>query len=376
MLIPDGNCQLSVNVLRCLALVPGLKVHVLACHPDSEVRFCRHRASFHLHPKPADDAEYLKAIAETAKRVQADVVFPVSHVGMDLAARHATALRRIARLMPVPDLNSFDTADDKWELAKLMQQEGIPAPHTVYWTRDAHFDRALDRMRFPVLIKPTRSSHGTRIQSFRDRAALDRFLADNRADTRPYIFQNHVPGYDIDCSVLCKDGRILAHTVQKALIEHPSPFRIPLALEFVRHDAVLAVVSRLMRSLNFTGVAHVDLRVDATDGSVQVIEVNPRYWASLPGSVAAGVNFPQLALQAALCRPLPPFEYRPCRYMDALGMLKKWVLRVSGGNVPAFRISEIGWESVLSDPLPFLCMSGKKLWKPFVSRQSLMDQKG
>ncbi len=368
VLILDGNCQLSVMVLRSLAGIPNLKVHVLASYPETEVRFCRHRASFRLHAEPANDADYLKAIAETAQEVKADVLLPVSAVGIGFAAKHASDLKKIARLTTVPDLETFDTADDKWELARLMQQEGIPAPHTVLCTRDAAFMRALDSMDFPVLIKPTRSSHGTRIQSFRDRASLTRFLTDNHDDERPYIVQSRIPGYDIDCSVLCKDGRILAHTIQKALIENPVPFRTPLALEFVQHEAVLSVVRRLMRALNFNGVAHVDLRVDTSDDSVKVIEINPRYWASLPGSVAAGVNFPELALNLALDKSLPDFAYRPRRYMDALGLLKKWAHRASGVRVPAFRFSEIGWDSLFSDPLPSLWMSWKKIWKPFVRR--------
>ncbi len=364
VLIIDGNCQLSVVVLRSLARIPGLKVHILSSHPETSVRFCRHRASFHLHAGEDDDAAYFKAIAETAKRVKADVLFPVSGVGIGFTAKHKQALQKIARLAPVPSLDSFDTADDKWQLAQLMQREKIPAPHTLFWTRDDAFERELDRMRFPVLIKPTRCNHGTRIRGFEDRAALSRFLTDNRDDARPYIIQSRVPGYDIDCSVFCRDGRIVAHTVQKALIENPVPFRTPLALEFVHHDEVLHVVRRLMRALNFNGVAHVDLRVDSRDGRVKVIEINPRYWASLPGSLAAGVNFPKLALHAALGQPLPAFEYRPRRYMDAMGLLKKWTHRLPGGSPPAFKISEIGWEPLLSDPLPVLWMSLKKLWKP------------
>lgn len=363
VLIIDGNDWLSVCVLRCLARIPNVKVHVLASHSETEARFCRHRASFRLHAESVDDEEYLKIISETTKIVKADVLFPVSRIGIGFAAKHTRALKQLARLMPVPDLQVFDTADDKWELSQFMLKEGIPAPHTLLWTRDAFFERALDSMRFPVLIKPTRSGNGDRIRAFKDRGSLKRFMETLREDTRPYIIQSRVSGYDIGCSVFCKNERILAHTIQKDIVENPTTFRPSLAYEFVRNEKVLAVVSQLIRGLNFNGVAHVDLRVDETDGEVKVIEVNPRYWSSLTGSLIAGVNFPQLALYAALEKPLPKYEYRLCRHMEAQGMLKKWVYGVSDGKRPSFRPSEIDWESVFFDPLPLLWMSWKILKK-------------
>jgi D-aspartate ligase len=370
ILIIDGDCQLSMNVLRCLASVPGLKVHVLTSEPNSKARFSRHCASSHLHDSVGDDKKYIETIAKVAKRVKADVLLPVAKPGILFAIRNASALVQIAPLPPLPNQNSFDVADDKWKLAKLMQEKRIPAPKTIFYSRDVDFEQKLDSLTFPVLIKPPRSSYGTRIQMFEDRESLEGFLRSNREDTRPYILQNEVKGYDIDCSVLCKDGRILAHTIQKCIVPNPVPFRASLAIEFVQSEEVLQVATRLIRALNFNGVAHIDLMVDARDGSVQVIEVNPRYWLSLPGSQSAGVNFPQLACLSALGSPFPKIEYKPRRYIDLPGILKKWLYRPPAPGVAPFRFSEIDCGYCFTDPWPLVPLFWKKLWKSQLRSQA------
>ena len=139
ILIIDGDCQLSVNVLRCLAPISDLKVHVLSSVRESNARFSRHCASFHHHDSVGDDGKYLQTITKVAKRVKADVLLPVGIPGTLFAVRNASTLSQIAALPPLPSLYSFEISNDKWELAKLMQEKQIPAPQTILLSQDANF---------------------------------------------------------------------------------------------------------------------------------------------------------------------------------------------------------------------------------------------
>ena len=144
ILIIAGDCLLSVNVLRCLAPIPDLKVHVLSSVPDSKTRFSRPCASFHLDHSAGDDRKYLQTIAEVAKRVKAHVLFPVGKPGIFFAIKNASSLSQIAHLPPLPVLDSFKISNDKWELAKLMREKRIPAPQTILLSRDANFKQKLE----------------------------------------------------------------------------------------------------------------------------------------------------------------------------------------------------------------------------------------
>jgi len=76
-----------------------------------------------------------------------------------------------------------------------------------------------------------------------------------------------------------------------------SKYRAAVGIEFVYDERVVQVVERLMRLLNWSGVAHIDLRFDQDEDEIKVIEINGRYWGSLLGSLNAGINFPALAVQ-------------------------------------------------------------------------------
>lgn len=364
ILIPDGESHLSLSVARCLTHVPGVKVHVLSHDAWPHVRFSRHRASFTCRDRASGNDPYLEEIARTAKRVNAGILLPVSESGIRLAAARRRDLETVTAVTSLPPLDAFDTAVDKWRFAEYMQTHGIPTPRTILVQASAR----LDELVFPALLKPTHGTNGSYIRQFDDRASLARFLEAERKEARVYIIQNLVRGYDIDCSVLCRDGEILAYTIQKGIILNSQRFRPPLAIEFLQHDEVLQVTSKLISALRWSGVAHLDLMVDEADGRVKVIELNARYWGSLLGSLAAGVNFPYLACLEGFGRSLPQAGYRHIRYIEPNVALRALACRSLARGVGNFRFSETGWRYLLADPLPVVADKCRGLWGSLKTR--------
>jgi predicted ATP-grasp superfamily ATP-dependent carboligase len=67
----------------------------------------------------------------------------------------------------------------------------------------------------------------------------------------------------------------------------------------IRNDDVAAAGLRLLSHLDWHGPAMVEFRRDERDGTLQLLEVNPRFWGSLALPVHAGVDFPWLYYQLA-----------------------------------------------------------------------------
>jgi protein-tyrosine-phosphatase len=68
--------------------------------------------------------------------------------------------------------------------------------------------------------------------------------------------------------------------------------------------------TRLLRALEWDGVAMVEFRHDAVTGETALMEVNGRFWGSLPLNEAAGVDFPVYAWQLSQgIAPAPPSSY-------------------------------------------------------------------
>jgi hypothetical protein len=160
-----------------------------------------------------------------------------------------------------------------------------------------------------------------------------------------------VPGYDIGLSVLCRDGEILAYTIQRGLVaERHGSLR---ALEIIKHDAVLQIGQELVSALGWSGVAHIDLRHDSRTNEPTIIELNARYWGSLLGSLVAGVNFPYLACLAAQGIAFPVPDYNLTKFAYTMIALKEGVRWLFGKNtLKGFSFRETGLRFFLSDPLP------------------------
>jgi protein-tyrosine-phosphatase len=68
----------------------------------------------------------------------------------------------------------------------------------------------------------------------------------------------------------------------------PSSYRIsePIVPEVEEY------VSRLMRSLSWSGIAMIEFKRDCKTRALYLLEINGRFWGSLPLAVAAGADFP------------------------------------------------------------------------------------
>ena len=117
---------------------------------------------------------------------------------------------------------------------------------------------------------------------------------------------------------------------------------------------ILSIATKLMRSLNWSGVACIDLRYDEQQKIFKVIEINTRYWRSLMGSLAAGINFPLLSIGIHLNKYEGKREFKAFEYLNLKGMLSYLKEDLSR----AFHFSYI-WNNsplkyALKDPIPMI----------------------
>lgn len=350
VLLPDGESTFAIPVLRCLSQSPEVRTHILSSDPWAPVRFSKYRTHF-FGKREKGQEKLIPAIYNTVKQKDVDVILPIGEQAIRLLSIHGAALSHFAAIAPVPNTVAFDIAADKWLFAKWAKEHKIPHPPTFLCQPDTGFEQQLADLQFPVLIKPTRGGSGQGIKFFETPAALLR-LFQERGCPKDFIIQSFTWGYDIDCSVLCHEGNVSAYTIQKGFIEPYHRFSSPAGIEFLYDQGVYEVVRRLVSTLNWSGIAHLDLRYDERDHQVKVIEMNPRFWGSLLGSLVAGVNFPRLACLAALRENFPSIEYQHKRFVSgkaATRLLTQGFLRPKRTGVD-FNSTSLSF--MLKDPLP------------------------
>lgn len=366
VLIIDGERWLSQLVACCLCQIPNVRVHALSEAPRAVLRFSRYRRSFHVIRSRHDDARRLEVVGEMVGRTGADIILPIAEESIRFATTYAPELSRTAALVPVPTLKAFTATADKGSLAELARRHDLPIPETIRCSDEPHFDASLRSLEFPVLVKPTFNEGGRGIRLFsRPDDALRYLRALPQSEAPQHLVQEFLPGRDVGCSVLCRDGRILAHTIQWRIMSGNSDFGPAKGLEFLDDDRVFRLARRWAETVGWSGVAHIDMRQSDDDGRLHILEVNARYWTSLLGSLMMGTNFPYLACLAALNIPFSPPNYRHGRYYELGTALRQRLSRSWSGSAPPHLFDETALRYRLADPLADTVhvVRESRLWK-------------
>jgi predicted ATP-grasp superfamily ATP-dependent carboligase len=121
------------------------------------------------------------------------------------------------------------------------------------------------------------------------------------------IIQEYIEGQGFGFFALYdRKGEVKAHFGHKRIREYPTSGGPSSCCESFYDAELFQMGRRLLESLEWTGLAMVEFKFDEIRRQYFVIEVNPRYWGSLPLAVNSGVNFPVLHALSAL-----EIDYQP-----------------------------------------------------------------
>jgi len=360
VLIPDGEEAIdAVKVLRCLSQAPGTTAHVLSSYSGSCVRFSRYCTRFHHHSSQNDD-DWIDAIERIVRRWKINVVLPATLRGIRLISQRGEAISRFCAIAPVPKPDLLELANNKWSLYQFAKQHALPVVPSVLIRKTAGpiaDSPDLNSIEYPALLKPTSMRGGFGIVKLEKPSDLHSAWSDKRIiKDSEYILQSYIPGVAASLAVFCVSGEVIAHTLWRELVPSKRPFAMPQLMEYIENEQALDVGKRLVSAIGWDGVANIDLIIDQRDQTVQILEINPRFWQSLLGSLAAGVNFPLITCLHALGAKCPDMSQIPgVRYARPAASLQLLLSRfVAKGPATDFRWRDSAIRFICADPLPEL----------------------
>lgn len=297
ILIPDQcDTPLAYYVIRCLKQANSeFKINVIVSSdqvPDGNAwqifyKYSRYVDNLIFAKNKISSQEYLNEVIQSIENAGIDIVFPASEGGFKFVSKYRNELSKFCRIVALPSHENLYTGYDKWSLY-LSLKDTVPVPKTVLLTEIEQFSQS----NYPLLLKPIDGAGGKNIQKLDTWSKEIQTILNNPNEV--YIVQEYIDGYDIDCNVLCQNGQVVAYTIQQPLgVEEGFSPRID-KLKFVHDSNVYDIVSKTMNVLQWSGVAHLDLRYNCKTGQLNLIEINPRFWQSLMASLSVGVNFPYL----------------------------------------------------------------------------------
>jgi predicted ATP-grasp superfamily ATP-dependent carboligase len=253
-------------------------------------------------------------VAGVARRHGPIVVYPGQEEGIAPLVREPVPEGVV---LPYPGGEAVERVRDKRELLALSRQAGIPSPQVVAEGPAASVLDSLPDV--PCVLKSPGLSDALPValmcqthQELRD--ALEQVPPDEHV-----IVQERAEGALVAVTVvLDRGGAIVARLQQSALRLWPTTAGASSLGQTVPPDAdLIERVAALLRAAGYWGLAQVQL-VDTPAGP-RAIDVNPRFYGSLPLARAAGVNLALAWHQVAIgVQPRPQLDYR-------VGVTDRWL---------------------------------------------------
>ena len=354
ILLPDGENHIAIHVINCLAQVHGIQIYLMSNTYSNPMRFSRHLHKFIKVANVSKDEKWIEQINHFVVEDGIDIIMPIFEDAFRSLIKYRDLISQQTQLVHLPTLENFDIAINKWSLFKHCEKFDIPVPPTYFKKQSTDlFD--ISKFKFPVLVKPTEGYGGG--QGIEVLTTLDEVkdFFNSRALPCNYLVQEYILGYDIDCSVLCKKGDIITHTIQKGNLKGKSDFSPQIGLQFKDNEEFYSVIKKIMKSLEWSGIAHIDARYDQQNNCYKIVEINCRFWVSLDASLLAGVNFPYLYALSSLKNEISPSaNFQTINYLSLKGMIRNFWKRNGYVDDLQFLWNNTPLKFAVKDPLPML----------------------
>lgn len=382
ILVLDAECNAATCVVQSL----GRAGHTVVLGGMLERAFSfrsRYASRALVYPSPLESRRHFLAwLSGLLDSESFDFILPLSDVTL-------YPLRSLSPRPPglvLPPEESFEEFFDKARTLELARRCGVPVPRTRLFLPGEELD-CRDFAEFPYFVKLTRSKIWAGDRGY----DLEARLARNPRELLeavsglirygPVLVQSYEPGEGVGVELLCDRGRVVLSFAHQRIHEYPltgggSTYRVSIPVP----PDLLSASERLVREADWTGVAMVEFKV--ADGRFSLMEVNGRFWGSLPLSYRSGVDFPKALVEMLEGRtPGTSAPYRTGVRSRRFSTDFSWFKRnlVADKDDPYTKTRPLGrtlleyggfltgrdhWDhAALSDPLPLLKEIGETLSK-------------
>lgn len=299
VLVLDVDQPAALAVLRSLAR-RGLRVEVASTDTRAIGRRSRHASACWCHPDPlADAAAFVQWLQDHLRAHAYALVIPLTERSVVPLSQQRD--RFAPGLIAVADADALAQVIDKQRTVALAATLDIPVPLAEPVHDAAQALQAAQRLGYPVVVKPARSvgsQGGQRVQLSVSYAFDDRGLVaqvESALRYGPVMLQEYFAGDGVGIELIADRGEVKYNFQHRRLHEVPlTGGGSSLRISEVPHPELVDAAAKLMRALRWHGVAMVEFKRNPASGAFRLMEINGRFWGSLPLAVAAGADFPAM----------------------------------------------------------------------------------
>jgi predicted ATP-grasp superfamily ATP-dependent carboligase len=310
VLVTDASERTALAVIRSLGK-RGIKVlaaDATRFNAGFLSKYCIHKV---IYPSPIEDKEkFVESLLRLVKNTRLDLMVPITDFTMIPILERKEEFEQYVKVA-APPYEVAMKAYDKFQTISIAEECGVPHPKTFLIDDVKTLSEVADELNYPAVIKP-------RMKVFwkNGRAIMMKVTSINYAYNKGdllskynmlmnklkviappnfFLVQEYVQGVGYGVEVLMNDSsNLIALFMHKRLREYPVTGGASTLRVSVWNRRLAEYSIKLLKEMNWQGVAMVEFKLDEKNGSANLMEINGRFWGSLPLAINAGVDFPYL----------------------------------------------------------------------------------
>jgi len=303
VIITDANLRTALYTIRSLGR-RGIEITATEEKDKWKIpigfisRYCRKKIRT---PPVRKEKEFIKFMMNLSESYEA--ILPC---GVNTMLSLSKYLDEFNAQIPIPPYRTLIKAVDKEITFKIAMENNIPCPKTFFPKNRAELEEIADRISYPAVVKIRKGSTARGVFYANSKEELIRRYIEAHNIQEGPIIQEYIKGRGYGAFALYNKSKVRAVFVHKRIREYPITGGPSSYCESVRESKVLKYGLKLLNILNWHGVAMVEFKIDERDGTPKLMEINPRFWGSMPLAIVAGVDFPYLLYKMAVDGDVQP----------------------------------------------------------------------
>ncbi|MEA3639811.1 MAG: hypothetical protein VBE63_07690 [Lamprobacter sp.] len=324
------DSQIGLSILRDLGRA-GVPLFGIGRSTSAVGLHSRYLSKGYVHQNR--DEALVALLNRIAEEQGARFVITVSEGDILFLNQQRAALSALKLL--IPSLENIKTVIDKAAVYALAEPLGIAIPRQFAVAADGRMPVTPAAPDFPVVLKwadpaevqPALRAHKLpfkKAEYCHDQAELEAALTRYRPIGQYPMVQAYCPGHGLGQMIYLEQGQPLLCFQHQRLHEWPPEggySTLCKSLPPDQHQALMDKSVQLLRAIGWEGSAMVEYRFDPNTQQAALMEVNGRFWGSLPLAYHAEARFPWLLYQRmGLGQTVAPSisAYRPgvrCKFL-------------------------------------------------------------
>ena len=288
--VTDANYKHALGAIRSLG-GHGFEVVAGSQFANAQGFYSKYTTEKVVYPNPKDEQKFVDFMLNYVKNNQIEALLPIGYATTVALSKNKEKFSPYVKI-PVTDWANMEKASNKDQTMALADSIGIEIPKS--------YSSISEIKNYPVVVKGIKESgHIQYVNSVQELTKID---------TKQAIIQEYIQGEGYGFFALFDHGQPLAYFMHQRRREYPITGGASTSAVSIYDEKLKETGLKLLKALNWHGIAMVEFKKDAKSGIFKLMEINPKFWGSLDLAIASGVDFPYLAVKMALSEPFKSVE--------------------------------------------------------------------